>query len=288
MFGARTQREARRFAEKVVRPLAAIGLTPNGATLLGLLLSGATAAVLATGHLRIGGILVALAGIFDMVDGALARIRNQKTVFGAFFDSTLDRYSEGLVLLGVLLYAVEQPPSLARTWTIALTYVAALSSLMVSYTKARAEGLGLECKIGFMARPERVVLLAVGLILGGATFVVWTMAALALTSTLTALQRIIHVWRLLQARPAAGAPTQAPADAPALAAPGPASVPGTASPPTTTDTSTVFDHIDHIDRMPEDEANQPDQEYEAEPRRMSALDRPDRPRQGDVAPPTPR
>lgn len=274
MFGARTQREARRFAEKAVRPLAAIGLTPNGATLLGLLLSGATAAVLATGHLRIGGILVALAGIFDMVDGALARVRNQKTVFGAFLDSTLDRYSEGLVLLGVLLYAVEQPSSLARTWTIALTYVAVLSSLMVSYAKARAEGLGLECKIGFMARPERVVLLAVGLILGGATFVVWTMAALALTSTLTALQRIIHVWRLLRARPAAAATT--PHAANALA---PSS---TASGPNTRETSKTFNHT------PDDSAEQPDQEGEGNPRRLRALERLDRPRKGDMTPPTPR
>ena len=284
MFGSRTQREARRFAEKVVRPLAAIGLTPNGATLLGLLLSGATAAVLATGHLRIGGVLVALAGIFDMVDGALARVRNQKTVFGAFFDSTLDRYSEGLVLLGILLYAVEQPPSLARTWTIALTYVAALSSLMVSYAKARAEGLGLECKIGFMARPERVVLLAVGLILGGATFVVWTMAALALTSTLTALQRIIHIWRLLRTRPGAVAPAQATAHA--LVPPGTAA--GTASGPDTQDTKETTDTRNTVDHTPDDGADQADQAYERKARRMSALERPDRPRQGDVAPPTPR
>ena len=196
MFGSRIQREARRFAEKVVRPLAAIGLTPNGATLLGLLLSGATAVVLAAGMLRIGGVVVAFAGIFDMLDGALARVQNRKTVFGAFFDSTLDRYSEGLVLLGIVVYAMNQPPSVARHWTVALTFVAMLSSLMVSYTKARAEGLGLECKIGFMARPERVVLLATGLILGGAPLLVWTMAALALTSTLTAVQRIAHVWRL--------------------------------------------------------------------------------------------
>lgn len=197
MFGARIQQQARRFAELVVRPLAAMGLTPNVATVLGLLLNGATAVVLASGHLRIGGALVLFAGIFDMFDGALARIQNRKTTFGAFFDSTLDRYSEGLVLLGVLLYAVALPPSSTRTWVVALTYIAALSSLMVSYTKARAEGLGLECRIGLMARPERVLLLAAGLILGGAWLLPWTMAALALTSTYTAAQRIVHVWRTL-------------------------------------------------------------------------------------------
>ena len=218
MFGPRTQREVRRFAERVVRPLAAIGLTPNGATVLGLLLSGATAAVLASGHLRIGGVLVALAGIFDLFDGALARVQQRKTIFGAFFDSTLDRYSEGLVLLGILLYTLTQPPSAAQAWTAALTYVAALSSLMVSYAKARAEGLGLECKIGFMARPERVTLLATGLILGGASWVLWTMAALALTSTLTALQRIAYIWRQLRTRPAQAEASPAPAAAPAVAA----------------------------------------------------------------------
>lgn len=198
MFGTRIQREARHVAERVVRPLAAVGLTPNVATVLGLLLSAATAAVLAIGHLRVGGGLVLFAGIFDMFDGALARVRDQKTTFGAFFDSTLDRYSEGLVLLGILLYAVALPPTPVRTWVVALTYVAALSSLMVSYTKARAEGLGLECKIGLMARPERVLLLAAGLILGGAEWLLWTMLLLAATSTFTAVQRIAHVWSVLR------------------------------------------------------------------------------------------
>ena len=105
MFGSRLQQRARRFAEMVVAPLAAIGMTPNMATLLGLLLNSATAAVLAIGHLRIGGAMLLFAGAFDMVDGALARVRNQKTTFGAFFDSTLDRFSEGIVLLGGCLAA---------------------------------------------------------------------------------------------------------------------------------------------------------------------------------------
>lgn len=210
MFGSRVQREARRWAELVVRPLAAIGVTPNVATFLGLLLNVLTAAVLASGHLRIGGALALFAGIFDMFDGALARVQNKKTIFGAFLDSTLDRYSEGLVLLGILLFAVGQPASLTRTWVVALTYVAALSSLMVSYAKARAEGLGLECKIGLMARPERVILLAAGLILGGAAWLPWTMGVLAVTSTATAIQRIVHVWRLLARDPAAKAGAVAP------------------------------------------------------------------------------
>jgi phosphatidylinositol phosphate synthase len=203
MFGSRIQQQARRWAEMVVRPLAAIGVTPNVATFLGLLLNGLTGAVIASGHLRIGGALALFAGIFDMFDGALARVQNKKTVFGAFLDSTLDRYSEGLVLLGILLFAVWQPASATRTWVVALTYIAALSSLMVSYAKARAEGLGLECKIGLMARPERVILLAAGLILFGQAGLVWTVGALAVTATATAVQRIVHVWRTISVEPAA-------------------------------------------------------------------------------------
>ena len=237
MFGARVQREARRFVELIVRPLAAIGLTPNMATLLGLVLNSATAIVLATGHLRLGGVGVLIAGVFDMFDGALARVRNRKTVFGAFFDSSLDRYSEGIVLLGVLLYAVEQPASATRTWIVALTYVAALSSLMVSYTKARAEGLGLECRIGLMARPERVILLAVGLILGGAGWLVWTMAVLAATSTFTAVQRIVHVWRKVRARALAATP------------------PASHLPPATGATSSSFPATGSIGQHPQSEPN---------------------------------
>lgn len=197
MFGARIQRAARRFAELVVRPLAALGVTPNMATLLGLLLNGLTAAVIASGHLRTGGLLVLFAGMFDMVDGALARVRNQKTTFGAFFDSTLDRYSEGLVLLGVILFALTLPATPVRTWLIALTYVAGLSSLMVSYARARAEGLGLDGKTGLMARPERVVLLAAGLLIGSSDWLLWTIGLLAVTTTFTAIQRIVSVWRTL-------------------------------------------------------------------------------------------
>lgn len=210
MFGPGIQQRARHIAEMVVRPLAALGLTPNMATLLGLLLNCVTAAILATGHLRLGGALLLFAGLFDMVDGALARIRNQKTTFGAFFDSTLDRYSEGVVLLGIIVFAMTAPSYPSRTWLVALTYVAGLSSLMVSYARARAEGLGLECKSGLMARPERVLLLAAGLIIGGASWLIWTVGILAVTSTYTAIERIFVVWRTIQRTAAlpAAAPTQ--------------------------------------------------------------------------------
>lgn len=211
MFGPRIQQTARRIAEMVVRPLAAIGLTPNMATLIGLVLNVITAAVLATGNLRVGGALLLFAGLFDMVDGALARVRNQKTTFGAFFDSTLDRYSEGLVLLGIIIFASGLPDTPHRAWTIALAYAAGLGSLMVSYARARAEGLGLEMKSGLMARPERVLLLALGLILGGADWLIWTLLLLAVTSVFTSVQRIIAVWLKL-ARVPAPTPDRPPAE----------------------------------------------------------------------------
>jgi CDP-diacylglycerol--glycerol-3-phosphate 3-phosphatidyltransferase len=207
MFGPSVQRYARHLAEMVVRPLAALGMTPNMATLLGLVLNAVTAAVLATGHLRIGGLLLLFAGLFDMVDGALARVRDQRTPFGAFFDSTLDRYSEGLVLLGVILFALTLPATSQRTWIVALAYVSALSSLMVSYARARAEGLGLNGKSGLMARPERVLLLALGLIIGGEYLLLWILALLALMSTLTVAQRIVSVRRTLARGTAEGATT---------------------------------------------------------------------------------
>ncbi|HEX8732786.1 MAG TPA: CDP-alcohol phosphatidyltransferase family protein [Ktedonobacterales bacterium] len=201
MFGPGLQQRARRLAEYVVRPLAAMGLTPNMATLIGLLLNGLAAAILASGQLRLGGVALLFAGLFDMVDGALARVTNRKTIFGAFFDSTIDRYSEGLTLLGVIIFALRQPPSQIHVWEVALAYVAALGSVMVSYTRARAEGLGLSLKSGLMARPERVVLLAGGLLLGGAGWLVWTLLLLAVTSVFTSIQRIRDAARLLTREP---------------------------------------------------------------------------------------
>jgi CDP-diacylglycerol--glycerol-3-phosphate 3-phosphatidyltransferase len=197
MFGPRLQQNARRIAEMIVWPLAAIGMTPNMATVLGLLLNGVAAAIIAGGNLRWGGLMLLFAGLFDMVDGALARVRNLKTTFGAFFDSTLDRYAEGLVLLGVIIFALSLRDTTQRTELVALAYLAALSSLLVSYARARAEGLGLSLKSGLMARPERVLLLALGLLIGDSTVLLWTVGILAVTSTFTAIQRIYAVWRQL-------------------------------------------------------------------------------------------
>ncbi len=185
----------------MIRPLARLGVTPNMLTVLGLVLSALTAVVIALGFLFAGGLLVLFAGIFDMFDGAMARVRNTATTFGAFFDSTLDRYSESIILFGLLWYALQRPDlhdafwpaPHEQTWMVTFIFIAAVGSLMVSYAKARAEGLGLECKTGLLARPERVVILAIGLLSGTA---IWALALLAVFSHVTAIERLVYVWRI--------------------------------------------------------------------------------------------
>lgn len=184
----------------LIQPLARSGVTPNMLTGIGLLLSMVTALVIAQGYLVAGGVLVLFAGVFDMFDGAMARVRNAATTFGAFLDSTLDRYSESMILFGLLYDALQHPglqdsfwpfPN-AQSWMIVFIFIAAVGSIMVSYAKARAEGLGIECKTGLLARPERVVILAFGLLTHTG---IWAVALLAVFSHVTAVERIVSVWR---------------------------------------------------------------------------------------------
>src|SRR6266700_2537090 len=200
MFSQRIQQRVRHLMTQVMQPLARLGVTPNTLTGIGLVLSIVTAIVIAQGYLFVGGWLVLFAGIFDMFDGAMARVRDASTTFGAFFDSTLDRYSESIILLGLLFYALQRPglqnslwpAPYEQTWMIAFIYIAVVGSLMVSYTKARAEGLGLECKTGLLARPERVIILAIGLLTNTG---IWALALLAVFSNVTAVERMVAVWR---------------------------------------------------------------------------------------------
>lgn len=201
MFSRRIQQRVRQFVTLIMRPLAQLGITPNTLTLLGLVLSMATAIVIAHGYFLVGGLLVLFAGIFDMFDGALARARNASSTFGAFLDSTLDRYSESIILFGLFWYALQTgtlhehlwPFLHEQPWMLSSIYIAVVGSLMVSYAKARAEGLGLECRTGLLARPERVVILAIGLLTGA---VIWAVLVLAVFSNITAIERIAHIWRV--------------------------------------------------------------------------------------------
>ena len=201
MFSRRVQQRARHLVTLLTKPFARLGVTPNTLTVIGLLLSILAAVVIAQGLLVAGGLLVLFAGFFDMFDGAMARVRHEATTFGAFFDSTLDRYSESIILFGMLVYALQRPDlhdifwpfAHEQLWMIAVIFIAVVGSLMVSYTKARAEGLGLECKTGLLARPERVVLLAIGLLSGTS---IWALALLAIFSQVTAIERVVYVWRI--------------------------------------------------------------------------------------------
>lgn len=174
----------------VGRVIARTGLTPNQLTLIGLLLNVIVAVVIATGEYRLGGVLLLVASAFDMLDGAVARATGAISRVGGFLDSTLDRYSEIVVYLGVLIYLLDTDD--ARTASV-LIVVASSGALMISYARARAEAIGYTAAVGIAARPERVVLLALFLIVG---WTIWALWLLAIVTHITAITRIVHVWRL--------------------------------------------------------------------------------------------
>lgn len=176
--------------DPIVRLLARTGITPNAITWTGCILSGLAGVLVALDAVALGGWVSLLAGGLDMFDGALARATNRATRFGALLDSTLDRYSEALILGGVLLYAAARED---MTLT-GLVFLTILGSLMVSYVKARAEGLGLTCDVGLFTRPERVVVLGLGLVTG---WLLPAMLVMAVFTNFTAAQRVRHVQRQL-------------------------------------------------------------------------------------------
>lgn len=164
-------------------------LSPNAFTILGLLFNIVVAAVIASGNLVLGGVLALVAAAFDMLDGAVARVTNQVTRFGGFLDSTLDRYSEAIVYFGLLVYLLR---NMNDQTAVLLVYATIVGSIMVSYTRARAEAAGVSAEVGLFARPERVILLAVFLIIQRP---IWALWILAILTNLTTLQRILHVWQ---------------------------------------------------------------------------------------------
>ena len=178
--------------QPIVNLLARTPLTPNVVTWLGFCLTIVAAVLIVTGHLFAAGFVVLVAGLFDMLDGALARVTNRVTRFGGILDSTLDRLSEAILLLGLLaVFAREQ-----QVAESILVGVALLGSLMVSYIRARMEGLGIECKTGLFTRPERVIVLALGLLLSRFDCaLVIALAVITFFSYFTAGQRMLHAWR---------------------------------------------------------------------------------------------
>ena len=173
---------------RIVRWLALSRIHPNVLTFLGLVINIWAAWLLAQGSFRWAGVVVIGAGLFDMVDGRVARATSQVTRFGGFFDSVLDRYSDLALLMGLLVYYA----SINRNFYVVLTAVVMTGSVMVSYTRARAENAIPRCKVGFLERPERVVLLIIGALFDRMAPVLWVIAVL---SNLTVIHRMIYTWQ---------------------------------------------------------------------------------------------
>ena len=185
----------REYFQKFIDPVAHFfstkKISPNAITIIGFLLMTIVAFVLAQGYLFWGGVLITVFALFDALDGTLARMTKQTSRFGAFLDSTLDRYAEAVIYLGLFIYSINQN----QTMDIILIYATVVGSLMVSYARARAEGIGVPLKDGVFTRFERIFVLVVGLLFnwlfGWLTLVLWLLAIL---SNFTAVQRMYLVW----------------------------------------------------------------------------------------------
>jgi CDP-diacylglycerol--glycerol-3-phosphate 3-phosphatidyltransferase len=186
---------ARAWGAKIVEPIAAflnrLGLTPNGATLLGFAMTVGVAVLLALGYLRLGGILLIFTLAFDAVDGTLARQTGKVTRFGGVLDSTLDRWAEIALYGGLIWYYSQRGLDIGAWWATA----AMATSLMVSYTRARAEGAGFALKEGLFTRLERLVVLIAGLIFQAT---LWALPLIAILAAFTAIQRLWVVHRMDQ------------------------------------------------------------------------------------------
>ena len=184
----------RKVLDQAFMPVAALLLwcriTPNQVSLGGIVLNLVSAVLILDGQLMLAGIVYLLAGSLDLLDGALARLAKMSSRFGAFLDSTADRISEGVVFAAIAYHFARHGLPIDA----ALTVLALLGSLLVSYTRARAEGLGLECKVGIVTRAERVVLIALGLLLGLLPAAIYLLVFL---TGFSAAQRIVHTLRQL-------------------------------------------------------------------------------------------
>ncbi len=177
----------------IVRGLALSKISPNHLTFIGLLVNSAAAVAFGYGHFLWAGGIIFLAGIFDMTDGRVARVTNMVTSFGGFFDSVIDRYSDLALYFGLLVYYAR----VNRFFYVVLTALAMTGSVMVSYVRARAESQIEQCKVGFMERPERIVLLIIGAVFDRMAPVLWVIAVI---SNITVIHRIVYTRSVLQGR----------------------------------------------------------------------------------------
>jgi len=179
---------ADKIVELIVRGLMAAHVHPNTLTFIGLLINIVAAAVLASGNFLLAGFIIMGAAVFDLVDGRVARSSGTVTRFGAFFDSVMDRYSDLFLLIGLLVYYA----SINRFFYIVLTAMAMVATVLISYTRSRAENVIPKCKVGFMERQERIVLLLIGTFFNRMAPVLWVIAVLG---NLTVIHRIVYTWR---------------------------------------------------------------------------------------------
>lgn len=188
------RKNTRFILDPIVNAIAKLGISPNVLTFIGFLLNVVASMLIGYGQVVWGGaVMTFIAMPFDAFDGALARATNKQSKFGAFFDSVLDRVAEGALLVGLAVFFAQRGDLVS----VIGAFVAMIGSFMVSYTRARAEGLGLECKVGLFSRLGRFLLLAVGLLLNQPVITVWLLAVL---SSATAIQRVIHVYHITQSR----------------------------------------------------------------------------------------
>lgn len=178
---------ALRITNPVIGILSKSGIKPDALTFTGLTINIGAAYVIATGHFPLGGILILVAGLFDLLDGALARFAKKTTKFGAILDSTVDRISEAAIFCGLLVWYM--PGRLE----ILLIFAVLIGSFLVSYIRARAEGLGLECKVGLFTRAERVIVLAVGLLVNQVVIALWILVVFVY---ITVVQRLVYLRRV--------------------------------------------------------------------------------------------
>ena len=179
---------ANKIIRLIVRALALSKINPNVLTFIGLLINIAAATALAMGRFRTAGVIIIFAGLFDMVDGRVARATNQVTRFGGFFDSVLDRYSDLALLVGLLVYY----GTINRPAYVVLTAVVMSAAVMISYTRTRAENIIPTCKVGFMERPERIVLFIIGALFDRMAPVLWVIAVIG---NLTVIHRMVFTYQ---------------------------------------------------------------------------------------------
>lgn len=177
---------AQRITNPLLRILTKTGIKPDALTFVGLAINIGAAYVIAINLFFLGGILVLVSGLFDLLDGALARFLKQATKFGAILDSTVDRFSEAAIFCGLLIWYISN----GSTLEIVLILAALIGSFLISYIRARAEGLGLECKVGLFTRAERVIVLALGLLLNQ-VFIV--LCVLVIFICITVAQRMFYL-----------------------------------------------------------------------------------------------